>query len=106
MIEVTSNDEVVVGEIGLRELPPEESSVVGGTLGVYVNYGEDPFSGDWSVRNCVLPSITMPCSLTRGAVALSTRIAVPTLVLCEVPIGIPSFQKEDPCQYSIPLAMC
>ncbi len=66
----------------------------------------DPFSGDWSVRNCALPSITMPCSLTRGAVALSTRIAVPTLVLCEVPIGIPSFQKEDPCQYSIPLAMC
>jgi hypothetical protein len=104
VIEVTSDDEVVGGEIGLRELSPKESFVVGGTYMLIMV--RDPLFGDWSVKNCALPSITMSCSLMRGVVALSTRIVVSALVLCEVPIGIPSFQKEDPCQYSIPLAMC
>ncbi len=65
---------------------------------------KDPLSGDWSVMNYAHPSIRIPCSLMRGAIALSTRIVVPALVLCERPMGIPSFQKELPFQYSIPMA--
>ncbi len=34
---------------------------------------------------------------------LSTKMAVPTLILFECPIGMPSFQKEAPYQNSIPL---
>ncbi len=34
---------------------------------------------------------------------LSTRMAVPALVRCVIPIGIPEFQHAFPCQNSIPL---
>lgn len=64
-----------------------------------------PLFGDWSVMYCALPSDSVPWSFTRRAIVLSTKIAVPTLNLCEVPIGIPSFQKEIPCQNLIPLPM-
>ncbi len=50
------------------------------------------------------PSIKILLSLTSGVIILSTRMAVPALILCERPMGIPSFQKELPFQYSIPLA--
>jgi len=50
------------------------------------------------------PSIRILLSLTSGAIILSTRMNVPALILCEHPMGIPSFQKELPFQYSIPLA--
>jgi hypothetical protein len=53
--------------------------------------------------NCAQPSIRIPCSLMSGAIAESTRMAMPALVLCERPMGIPSFQKELPFQNSIPL---
>jgi hypothetical protein len=41
--------------------------------------------------NYARPSIRVPCVVMNGAVALSTRMAVPMLILCERPIGMPSF---------------
>lgn len=65
---------------------------------------KSPLLGDWKVMNCARPFIRVPCSLMSRAVALSTRMAVPALVLCERPMGMLSFQKEFPLQNSIPLA--
>ncbi len=53
-----------------------------------------PLPRGWRVMNYARPSIRVPCVVMNGAVALSTRMAVPTLILCERPIGMPSFQKE------------
>lgn len=52
---------------------------------------------------CARPSTMIPWSLTSGAISLSTRIAIPALILCDLPMGIPSFQKEAPLQNFIPL---
>lgn len=38
-----------------------------------------------------------------GARDLSTIMEMPTLILCERPIGMPGFQKEAPFHNSIPL---
>jgi hypothetical protein len=40
-----------------------------------------PLSGDWTVMNSVRPSIRVPCVVMSGAITLSTRMAVPALVL-------------------------
>ncbi len=63
-----------------------------------------PLPGDWKVMDCMRPSIKISCAVMSGAVALSTKMAVSALVLCEHPMGMPSFQKALPCQNSIPLA--
>jgi len=62
-----------------------------------------PLSGDWIVMNCARPLINVPWAVMKGAIILSTRMAVPALVLFERPMGMPSFQKEFPCQNSMPL---
>ncbi len=56
------------------------------------------------VMNYARPSVNLPCAVIRGAIVLSTRMAVSALVLFERPMGMPSFQKEVPCQNSMPLA--
>ncbi len=63
-----------------------------------------PLSGNWIVLSYAWPSINVPWAVMRGAIVLSTRMAVPALVLFECPMGMPSFQKEFPCQNSMPLA--
>jgi hypothetical protein len=50
--------------------------------------------------NCARPSIRIPCAVMSGAIALSTRMAVPALTLCDRPRGMPPFQKELPCPFS------
>ncbi len=59
-------------------------------------------SANWSVMYWARPSSRIPLSLTTEAVFLSTKMAMPTLVRCERPMGIPGFQKEQPFQNSIP----
>ncbi len=64
-----------------------------------------PLSGECRVTNCTLPSTRMPWSLMSGVVALSMRMAVPTLILWERPSGMPWFQKELPLQNSNPFPL-
>ncbi len=61
-----------------------------------------PLPAACNLINYARPSIKIPLSTTKGAVLLSTRMAVPALILWEGPMGIPGFQKEPPFQYSIP----
>lgn len=54
------------------------------------------------VTYCAWPSTRVPWSVMNGAVALSTRIVVSALILCERPMGCP--RSRMPCQNSSPLA--
>lgn len=64
----------------------------------------ESLSMSWSVMYWARPSSRIPFFFTSGVIILSTRMAMPVLVRCKHPMGIPGFQKELPFQYSIPLA--